>query len=210
MFVLGIAGGSGSGKTTVVDRLLAGHPAGVGHLPHDAYYRSRADVPADLRDADNWDHPDALDSDLFAAHIDALRAGRAVDRPTYDFERYRRAEATVRVEPPAVLLAEGILLFAVPAVRERLDLRVFVDTPADLRILRRLVRDVRERGRTVDGVVAQYHATVRPMHERFVEPSRRWADVVVPWERPNPQAVAVLAARVREHLPDDEIASKAV
>lgn len=212
MFVLGIAGGSGSGKSTIVDdlRRLVGSAA-VGHLPHDAYYLSRDDMPAAVRDGMNWDHPDALDNALFADHIDTLRAGFPVARPTYDFAAHARAADTVVVPPRPVLLVEGILLFAVPEVRRRIDLKAFVDTPADLRILRRLVRDVAERGRTVESVVEQYHRTVRPMHDLFVEPSRRFADVVLPWESPNPQAVALLAARVREHLPDeDRVDTKAV
>jgi uridine kinase len=211
MFILGIAGGSGSGKSTVVDRLL--DPAaggGVAHLPHDMYYRNRADMPAHVGDALNWDHPDALDNDLFAQHIDDLRAGRSVRRPVYNFATHSRAVESVPVEPQPVLLVEGILLFAIPAIRDRLDLKVFIDTPADLRILRRMVRDVNERGRTVDSVVEQYHATVRPMHDAFVEPSKKFADAVIPWELRNDQAVALISARVREHIPDEDVTLKAV
>lgn len=211
MFILGIAGGSGSGKSTIVGRLL--DPAaggGVAHLPHDAYYRNRGDMPAHVGDALNWDHPDSLDNDLFAAHIDALVRGETVNRPVYDFATHSRAAETVRIDPLPVLLVEGILLFAVPAIRERLHLKVFIDTPADLRVLRRMVRDVKERGRMVDDVMAQYHATVRPMHEVFVEPGKKFADVVIPWELRNEQAVALLAARVREHIPDEDLSTKAV
>jgi uridine kinase len=211
MFVLGIAGGSGSGKSTVVGRLLRQDGGeSVAYLPHDAYYLTRADMPASVRDEDNWDHPDALDNALFVEHIDALRAGRAVERPVYDFAHDRRSAGTMRVEPRPVLLVEGILLLAIPEVRDRLDLKVFIDTPSDLRVLRRMVRDVNERERTADAVMAQYLATVRPMHDRFVEPSKRFADVVVPWELHNEPAVALLAARVREHAPDEDVTGKAV
>lgn len=209
-FSIGIAGGSGSGKSTLVGELLRLEiAAAVAHLPHDAYYRNRADMPASVRDAGNWDHPDALDTELFVRHIDLLKDGQAVVRPTYDFAAHARSRLTVAIAPRPVLLLEGILLFHVPAVRERLDLKVYVETPADLRVLRRVLRDVRERGRTVETVVGQYQATVRPMHELFVEPSKRFADVVVPWEEYNAAAVALIAARVREHIADD-IADKAV
>jgi uridine kinase len=209
MFVLGIAGGSGSGKSTIIGQLL--DPAsggGVAHLPHDMYYRNRADMPAAIGDSLNWDHPDSLDNDLFAHHIDELKAGRRVRRPVYDFAGHRRAAESVVVEPLPVLLVEGILLFAIPTIRERLQLKVFIDTPADLRILRRMVRDVHERGRSVESVVDQYHATVRPMHDAFVEPSKKFADVVVPWELRNDQAVALLSARVREHIPVEDVTTK--
>ena len=210
VFVVGIAGGSGSGKSTLVEQLLrldvGDH---VAHLPHDAYYRDRADMPEAVRAADNWDHPDALDTALYVRHIDDLTAGRPVARPTYDFATHSRGRATVGVAPRPVVLLEGILLFHVPEVRDRIDLKVYVETAGDLRVLRRVLRDVRERGRTVETVVEQYAATVRPMHELYVEPSKRFADVVVPWEWHNASAVALIAARVREHVPDDT-ADKAV
>ncbi len=209
MFVIGIAGGSGSGKSTLVERLLACGGA-VGHLPHDAYYLNRAEMPEDHRDSPNWDHPETLDSDLFIQHIDALKHGRAIERPTYDFANHCRCAETVCVQPTPVLLVEGILLFHVKPIRKRIDLKVYIDTPADLRILRRVQRDMTERDRTLESVVQQYHTSVRPMHDQFVEPSKRFADVVVPWELHNAQAVSLLAARVREHMLDDEIESKAV
>lgn len=208
MFVIGIAGGSGSGKTTIVEQLLAQN-AGTGFLPHDAYYRNREDMPDPLREHPNWDHPDVLDSELFIHHMDALKQGHGVLRPTYDFARHRRAVETVAVKPGPVLLVEGILLFAVKAIRKRIDLKVFIETPSDLRILRRMQRDVNERGRQVNDVVEQYLGSVRPMHDQFVEPSKRHADVVIPWELHNAQAVALLSARVQEHLPDD-LETKAV
>jgi uridine kinase len=198
MFVVGITGGSGSGKTTVVERVLRALPAElVAFLPHDAYYRGRAALPEALRLADNWDHPDALDNALFVAHLDALRRGQAIQRPDYDFTHHSRRPTTVPVEPRPVLLVEGALLLAVPEVRQRIDLRVFVDTPDDLRLLRRVQRDVRERGRTVDSVAVQYTATVRPMYRAFIEPSRAHAHVILPWEEHNEPGVEVLVARLR-------------
>ncbi|CAN5181834.1 uridine kinase [soil metagenome] len=211
MFVIGIAGGSGSGKTTIVERLLTSSDLdGVSHLPHDAYYRSREDMPEEHRMHPNWDHPDTLDNDLFIQHMDALKKGEAVQRPVYDFAHHRRETKTVLVKPGAVLLVEGILLYSIPKIRKRIELKVFIDTPADLRILRRMKRDVHERERSVDSVVEQYLDSVRPMHVQYVEPSKKFADVVIPWELHNEPAIALLAARVREHLPDDEIEMKAI
>ena len=205
MFVLGIAGGSGSGKTTILDRILRG-PVGsaVSLIPHDAYYLSRGDMPAHVCDSENWDHPDALDNDLFVRHLDDLKAGRAVDRPVYNFATHSRSHETVRLETRPVLLVDGILLFAIPAIRDRLDLKIFVDTPADLRIVRRLVRDLNERGRSVESVTDQYVTTVRPMHDQFVEPSRKAANVVIPWEYHNDQAVRMIEATIRDHIPDED------
>jgi uridine kinase len=195
--VIGIAGGSGSGKTTLLERLTGG-PFGhaITVLPHDAYYLNRADMPPAVRDELNFDHPESLDNDLFVRQLDALAAGHAVEQPVYDFYTHTRTDRTVRIEPRPVLLLDGILLLAVPEIVARLDLRVFVDTPADLRILRRLARDVSERGRTVEGVTQQYIRTVRPMHERYVEPGRATAHLVIPWELHNGPAVEVLEARV--------------
>ena len=207
MFVIGIAGGSGSGKTTLVEHLLAAAPAGrVGHLPHDAYYRDRAAMPAAVAAAMNFDHPDALDTDLYLHHIDLLRAGKPVARPVYDFARHARTADVVPVPPPAVLIVEGILLFHEPALRDRIDLKVYVETPADLRILRRAVRDVRDRGRSVESVVAQYTATVRPMHAVFVEPTKAFADVVVPWEAHNAKAVALIGHAILAAGPPSRLA----
>lgn len=211
MFTIGIAGGSGSGKTTFVERLMQlDVGAHICHLPHDAYYRNRVDMPEAVATENNWDHPDALDTALYLKHIDTLKTGQPIECPIYDFATHSRTTRTRTIRPQTVLLVEGILLFHVAALRERMDLKVYVETPTDLRILRRVTRDVNERGRTVNSVVEQYQSTVRPMHAIFVEPSKAFADVVVPWESHNPIAVALIAARIREHLPDDDVAGKAV
>jgi uridine kinase len=198
-FVLGIAGGSGSGKTTLVGHLRAG-PARdrIAVLPHDAYYLDGDAMPPSVRGTGNWDHPDALENALYVAHLDALVAGQAIDQPVYDFTRHARSERVVRVEPRPVLIVEGILLLAIPEVRRRIDLRVYVDTPAEERVMRRMLRDLSERGRTVESVAKQIRETVRPMHDQYVEPSRAFAHLVVPWDwdsdhRP---AVEALVARI--------------
>jgi uridine kinase len=201
VFVIGIAGGSGSGKTTLLERLRTGPWAdSLVTLPHDAYYRNGTDMPREVRETLNWDHPDALDNELYLEHVEALCRGQGVEVPVYDFRLHARTAQTVRVEPRPVLLLDGILLLTIAALRARLDLRVYVDTPADLRILRRMARDVRERGRTVEGVTEQYIRTVRPMHEQFVEPGRALAHLVIPWELHNDPAVEVLQARIAAWL----------
>lgn len=203
MLTLGIAGGSGSGKSTIVDRILRG-PVGeyVSLMPHDAYYLSRSDMPVAVRAAENWDHPDALDNPLFCRHLDELKSGHAIERPVYNFSTHSRSADTVHMEPRPILLVDGILLFSIPEIRRRLDVKIYVDTPADLRIVRRLVRDVHERGRTVESVTDQYQHTVRPMHDQFVEPSKRFADVVLPWEFRNDEAIRLIEARIKEHIPE--------
>jgi uridine kinase len=201
MFTLGIAGGSGSGKSTVVEQLLQQEFAkSIAHLPHDAYYKNRRDMPEAVASLNNWDHPDALDTALYLKHIDWLKAGRSIARPNYDFEKHARTEEITTIEPKPILLLEGILLFHILPLRERIDLRVYVETPADRRILRRVLRDVRERGRTVESIVEQYESTVRPMHAIFVEPSKSFAHVVIPWEEHNPTAVELLSTKIREQL----------
>lgn len=206
MLTIGIAGGSGSGKSTLVDRLRTLDIGGsLTVLPHDAYYRDRDDMPEDVRAADNWDHPDALDTELFLQHLDHLKAGLPVECPTYDFTVHRRAAAVTTLTPNPVLIVEGILVLALPDVRRHLDLKVFVDTPADLRLLRRMVRDVLPedqggRGRNLAEVGHQYLTTVRVMHARYVEPSREFADLIVPWDGHNDAAVAVLADAIRARV----------
>jgi uridine kinase len=199
--VLGVAGGSGSGKTTVVDRILEEVGADrIAVLRHDVYYRDLSHLPMDERRRTNLDHPLAFDDELFAAHIDALAEGRPVATPTYDYTTYARLAGTHRVEPRPVILVEGILIFADPALRGRMDIKVYVDAEADLRLLRRLRRDLAERGRDLASVLAQYETTVRPMHLEFVEPSKRWADVVIPRGGRNEVAIGMVVARIERLL----------
>jgi uridine kinase len=200
-FLLGVAGGSGSGKTTVAERLagLVGG-AGLAMLRLDAYYRDRNHLPFPEREAVNYDHPDAFDWALLLDHVDALSSGTAVDVPVYDFSTYERLPDRVRVEPARIVVVEGILVLYEPELRHRFDLRVFVDTDADVRFIRRLQRDVAERQRTPESVIEQYLATVRPSHLQFIEPSKRYADVIVPHGGLNSPALDVLLARVRELL----------
>ncbi|MEY3173754.1 MAG: hypothetical protein RLZZ436_1668 [Planctomycetota bacterium] len=197
VLVLGIAGGSGSGKSTIVQRLLQG-PAGaeICHVCHDAYYHDLAVLPRFPDGTGNWDHPESLDNALFVSHVDSLRRGEPVERPVYDFATHRRQSATEPLSPRRIVLLEGILLLAIPQIRQRLDLKVFVETPADLRLLRRTLRDIRERGRSLESVAEQYQRSVRPMHEEHVEPSRQHADIWIPWSNDNPAAVEVLEARL--------------
>lgn len=191
--VVGVAGGSGSGKTTVVAAVVDAVGADkVAVLPHDAYYHDLSNLPMEQRRAANFDHPNAFDDDLFEAHLQALRAGQAVGVPDYDYVEYVRRDDTRTVRPRPIVIAEGILLFASSRLRDLLDLKVFVDTDDDLRLLRRLRRDISERGRSLDSVLDQYEATVRPMHLEFVEPSKRWADVLVPRGGGNRVAIDML------------------
>jgi uridine kinase len=198
---LGVAGGTGSGKTTVAREILdAVGRERLAFLAEDSYYRDvEWSHDYDLS-RHNFDHPDALDGDLLIAHVAALKAGRAVEVPVYDFVRHRRTQATVRVEPRPVILVEGILLFVDSALRALLDFKVFVDTDADVRLIRRLKRDLAERGRQVDDVLRQYLTTVRPMHLEFVEPSKRWADVIVPEGGENRVALEMVVARLEQLL----------
>src|SRR3990172_3817578 len=199
--IIGLAGGTGSGKTTVarviLNRVGAQH---IAYVPHDAYYRNFSDLPKAQRDLINWDHPDSLDTDLMIKHVKALKAGQAVDLPVYDFTTHARTDQTVHVEPQPIILVEGILIFADPRLRELFDVKIFVDTDADLRFIRRLQRDIAERGRTAESVVRQYLDTVRPMHLEFVEPSKRYADVIIPEGGLNEVAMDMVVARISELL----------
>jgi uridine kinase len=198
-FLIGVAGGSSSGKTTVAERLA--ELAGGTHLALvklDSYYVDLSDRPREQREAFDYDHPDAFDWPLLNDHLAALAAGAAVPVPIYDYVQYNRS-GDVRVVPPArIVVVEGILVLWEPALRERFDLKVFVDTDADIRLIRRLRRDVAERGRTTESVIEQYLTTVRPAHEQFIEPSKRYADVIIPQGGLNRPAIDVLLARVRE------------
>jgi uridine kinase len=198
---LGVAGGTGSGKTTVAHSILeAVGRSRIGFLSQDSYYKDvEWGADHDLL-KHNFDHPHALDNDLLAEHIASLKAGRPVDVPIYDFVRHRRTGETHRVEPRPVVLVEGILLYVEPRLRRQLDFKIFVDTDADVRFIRRLQRDLLERGRTVEDVMRQYIETVRPMHLEFVEPSKRWADVIVPEGGENRVALEMVVARLEQLL----------
>jgi len=193
-----VAGGSGSGKTTVVRRIVDALGLDcVSTLDHDRYYRDRLDLRLEDRTALNYDHPDSLETDLMVRHVAELKAGRRVEAPLYDFARYVRRTATETVEPRKAIIVEGILIFADAALRAQMDIKVFVDTDDDTRFIRRLRRDVAERGRTMDSVIEQYLATVKPMHLEFVEPSKRYADVIIPQGGHNPVAVDLLLTLIR-------------
>lgn len=203
---LGVAGGSGSGKTTVARKILdrVGRHR-IAFLVQDSYYRDVQWRSEEQLQRYNFDHPDAIDTALLVEHLRALRAGEAVEVPVYDFVRHRRTEETVRVEPRSVILVEGILLFAESRLRELLDFKVFVDTDSDVRLIRRLRRDLQERGRSLEDVLRQYLGTVRPMHLEFIEPSKRWADVIVPVGGENRVAMEMVTARIEQLLSEDHV-----
>lgn len=206
--VIGIAGGSGSGKTTlamaILERVGQEH---IAYLPHDAYYKDLSDLPTNQRTAINFDHPDSLDSGLLAQHVKLLRNQQAIDMPIYDFKTDRRTSQTKRVEPQPIIMVEGILIFTERVLRELFDVKIFVDTDADLRFIRRLERDINERGRTTESVIRRYLATVRPMHLEFVEPSKRYADIIIPEGGLNPVAMDMVVARLEALLKNRETAT---
>jgi len=199
--ILGIAGGTGSGKTTVANVILDRVGAGrIVLLAHDAYYRDLRELPRAQRDIINFDHPDSLETELLVHHLQALRKGEPVEVPIYDFTTHARTNLTRHVEPQLVILVEGILVFAERGLRELFDVKIFVDTDPDVRFIRRLQRDIEERGRTVASVIQQYQMTVRPMHLEFVEPSKRYADVIIPEGGLNTVAMDMVVARIRTLL----------
>jgi uridine kinase len=200
---IGIAGGTGSGKTTVANAIL--DRVGADHItviPHDAYYKDLASLAPALRAQINFDHPDSLDTPLLIEHLQQLRDGQSIDLPVYDFKTHTRTRVTVRLDPKPVVMVEGILIFMEPVLRELFDIKIFVDTDADIRFIRRLQRDIAERGRTSESVIRQYLETVRPMHLEFVEPSKRYADVIIPEGGLNTVAMDILVARVQTLLYD--------
>lgn len=198
-FIIGVAGGSGSGKTTVVQKLLEslGTEKAVA-IAHDNYYRDQSEKPTRERIKTNYDHPDSLENELLVQHLQELQAGRSIEQPTYDFAQHTRSTKIISTLPKKVIIVEGILIFSVPELRALFDLKVFVDTDADIRFVRRLQRDTAERGRSVESVITQYLATVKPMYDQFVEPSKRYADLIIPEGGYNTAALEVLLARVRE------------
>jgi len=199
--VIGIAGGSGSGKTTVAQAILQRVvPDRIAFLQHDYYYKDRSQLPPAQSAEVNFDHPNSLETELLIQHIAALRAGKAVEVPIYDFSTDSRTSQTFTIQPCRVILVEGILIFTEPELRNMFDVKIFVDTDADLRFIRRLERDIKERHRTVESVIKQYQRTVRPMHLEFVEPSKRYADVIIPEGGFNTAALDMVAARVEALL----------
>jgi uridine kinase len=206
--IIGVAGGTGSGKTTVSRALVerVGREK-IAYLQHDAYYRDRSHLPPEERDRINFDHPDALETEVLVEHLGRLQEGEPVEIPTYDFTRHVRQEETVTVEPRPVLLVEGILVLAEDALREAMDVKIYVDTAADIRFIRRLRRDLEDRGRSLDSVVSQYLEEVRPMHLEFVEPSKRHADVIVPEGGFNRVALDMLVDRIEGLAEADETGS---
>ncbi len=200
--VIGICGGTGSGKTTIADRIISAlSEQDVLVLQQDHYYKDLPHLPLDERAKQNFDHPDSMDTPLLTEHVRQLREGKATDRPVYDFTQHRRVARTVRLEPRPALIIEGILIFENQALRELMDIKIFVDTDADLRFIRRLNRDLRERGRTVESVVQQYLATVRPMHMEFIEPSKRYADVIIPEGGYNEVGIDLVIQKIRSLMP---------
>ncbi len=201
--VIGVAGGTGSGKTTVSQAILSRvGPTRIAFLQHDSYYRELGHLSLEERSRVNFDHPDSLDNELLAEHLDALCHGQAVEVPIYDFTNHNRRDEVMLVSPHPVLLVEGILIFAEKALRDRMDAKIYVDADADMRFIRRLKRDLSERGRTIEAVVEQYLSTVRPMHLEFVEPTKRYADIIIPRGGLNAIAIDMVVARVERLLAD--------
>ena len=196
--VIGIAGGSGSGKTTVIRRIIAGlDPSHIAILEHDAYYRDLSDLSIDERQRVNFDHPDALETELLLTHLKDLIEGRTVYVPTYDYNDHRRLEETIEVRACPIIIVDGILVLAEAALAELMDIKIFVDTDGDVRLLRRIRRDIQERGRSIQSVLGQYERTVRPMYLQFVEPSKRKADVIIPRGGHNHVAIEMVIARIK-------------
>ena len=199
-FIIGIAGGTGSGKTTLAENIVTHFGQSITLLCHDDYYKAHDELPYSEREKLNYDHPDAFDTELLISHLEALKRGESIACPIYDYTVHNRSNRTKIIEPTPVILLEGILIFASPEVRELLDMKVFVDTDADVRILRRIVRDVRERERTLESVISQYLTTVKPMHEAFVEPSKKHADIIVPEGGDNPVAYGMIIGQIEKIL----------
>jgi uridine kinase len=203
--VIGIAGGTGSGKTTIANVILGRvGTQHIAYIPHDAYYKDLKELPVAQRDMINFDHPDSLDTDLLIEHIKQLKEWKSIDLPVYDFKTHTRTPRSLTVQAQSVIIVEGILIFVEQALRNEFDVKIFVDTNPDIRFIRRLQRDIAERGRTTDSVIKQYLNTVRPMHLEFVEPSKRYADVIIPEGGRNTVAMDMVVARLRDLLRSEQ------
>ena len=204
ILVIGIAGGTGSGKTTLMKNIIAKFFDDVTVISHDNYYKRHDDLTYEQRCRLNYDEPAALETDLMAVHLDLLRRGQAIDCPVYDFTVHNRSDETLRIVPKRVIIVEGILIFENKPLRDLMDIRIFVDTDADVRLCRRIKRDVNKRGRTLESVLTQYQETVKPMHEKYVEPSKKFADIVVPEGGKNLVALDMIMGRIARHLDEAE------
>jgi len=198
--MIGIAGGTGSGKTTITRHICKRFGGDVGVVYHDNYYKRHGELPYEQRAKLNYDHPDAFDTDLMIEHLQMLKSGKSIACPIYDFSQHNRTDRTVMIPSARVIVVEGILVFCEKELRELLNIKIYVDTDADVRVLRRVIRDVRERGRSIESVVEQYLKTVKPMHEAFVEPSKRYADIIIAQGGYNSVALEMIDHRIAKHL----------
>ena len=200
ILVIGIAGGTGSGKTTLMNNIMAQFEGMVTVLSHDNYYKRHDELTFEERTGLNYDEPDAIETSLMVEHLKQLRQGQAIDCPVYDFTRHNRSDETIHLEPKPVIIVEGILIFDNEPLRNLMDIRLFVDTDADIRLCRRIKRDVNKRGRTLESVLTQYQTTVKPMHEKYVEPSKKYANLVIPEGGKNMVALEMILGRIQKHL----------
>lgn len=198
--MIGIAGGTGSGKSTLTHHIKNRFGDAVSVINHDSYYKDQTGIPFEVRCRQNYDHPDAFDTDLMVRHLKALKAGTPIQCPVYSYKEHNRTQETVEIKPTSVVIVEGLLIFQDPELRDLMDIKIFVDTDADVRILRRILRDVKERGRTIESVVEQYLTTVKPMHEQFIEPSKRFADIIVLEGGHNLVALDMIMQRITNHI----------
>jgi len=202
---IGISGGSGSGKTTIVNRIYSEVPEKcISIIEHDAYYKDQSHLTYDERCKTNYDHPFAFDTDLFVEHIQDLKNGQIIEKPIYDYEIHNRKKEKIIVEPKEIIIVEGLLVFYEERIRDLLDIKIFVDTDADIRIMRRIMRDMKDRGRSLDSIIAQYVNTVRPAHEQFIEPSKKYADIIVTEGGNNLVAVDLMVTKIKSLLDNNK------
>jgi len=199
--LIGITGGSGCGKTTIVSRIFQSVPeSSIAIIEQDCYYKDQSNIPYEKRSQNNYDHPNAFDTELFIEHIMALKNGQAIDKPIYDYEIHNRKKETELVSPRDIIIVEGLLIFFDERIRNLLDMKIYVDTDADIRLIRRIIRDMHERGRSVDSVITQYLNTVRPAHEQFIEPSKKYADIIVTEGGNNLVAIDMLVTKIKAFM----------